>query len=250
MAANGTIRVTPVLFCAPVFWTAGFWSESAHAWDWVRAETPLDEKPWAELEISLDVTLGAVFGAACDAWGIVEGPDAAKYGDARANQFARFAFVRPDADAAGVEEYEGPSWPFALPIARENGIVSPVPGLEITYRELLASSKLGLLEGDVTRPYVRPVVPQGDAGRLVEAARLTVEAIQAAYGAVDDAVGYADHTLRLIRASLPEAHRMADRVVDEGIRVGAVVGFFEWLRRQRRRRRSRHNGPKPKDGRH
>jgi hypothetical protein len=29
--ASGTIRVRPVLFCAAVFWTREFWSNSTHA---------------------------------------------------------------------------------------------------------------------------------------------------------------------------------------------------------------------------
>ncbi len=79
----------PVLFCAAVFWTPDFWSKSTHAWDWVQAETPLDEKPWAELEISIDVTLGEVLEAACDAWGIEAGPDLLKHGGtARASSSA------------------------------------------------------------------------------------------------------------------------------------------------------------------
>ena len=91
---KGIIRVTPVLFCAPVFWTREFWAESAHAWDWVRAETPLNEKPCVELEVSLDVTLGEVFAVACDAWGIQPGRDLLEAGGARADHFLRFAFVR------------------------------------------------------------------------------------------------------------------------------------------------------------
>lgn len=54
---DGIIKIRPVLFCAPVFWTSEFWSESTHDWDWVSAETPLGKKPWAEDEVSLDVTL-------------------------------------------------------------------------------------------------------------------------------------------------------------------------------------------------
>jgi hypothetical protein len=195
--------VTPVLFCAPVFWTPEFWLQSARGWDWVQPETPFDEKPWADFEISLDVTLGEVFDVACDAWGIQAGPDLLEQSGTRAYQFVRFAFVRSDqASARDAEDrYE---WPSALPVARENGRVELVPALEITYRELLASSSLGLVEGDVTRPYVDPVIPQGETERVIEVARLTIEAIRAAYGAADDALGYADHTIRLIRASLPE----------------------------------------------
>lgn len=236
---NGTLRVTPVLFCAPVFRTPGYWSGSTHVWDWLQAETPLDAKPYADLEISVDVTLGEAFEAACDSWGIEAGPDLLKRGATRSSQFVRFAFVRPNQDARGVDAQKGYAWPSALPIARDDGTVELIPGLEITYRQLLASSSLGLLEGDVTRPYVHPVTPQGGPYPAIETARLTIEAIRAAYGAVDDAVGYAEHTVRLLRASAPAVHREADRVVDEGTRVGAVVAFVEWLRRKRRRRRSR-----------
>jgi hypothetical protein len=96
---------------------------------------------------------------------------------------------------------------------------------------------LGLLEGDVTRPYVHPVIPQGGGPPSVEAARLTLEAIRAAYAAVDDAYGYAEHTIRLIRASIPQLHHTADEVIDEGIRVGASLAFLRWLRQQIQRRR-------------
>jgi len=235
--------VSPVLFCAAVFWEREYWSESTHAWDWVKAETPLDAKPWADLKVSLDVTLGEVFDAACDAWGIRAGADLLKHGGTRAGQFVRFAFVRADPDAAGVDVHEVYNWPSVLPVARASGTVELVPALEITYRELLTSSSLGLLEGDVTRPYVHPVIPQGDSAPAIEAARLTVEAIRTAYGAVDDAVGYAEHTIRLLRASLPEIHRVADEGVDEGIRVGAVLAFLGWLRRKVRRRRSQGDAP-------
>lgn len=235
---TGTILVRPVLFCAPVFWTPAFWSDSTHSWDWVRPETPLDEKPSADLEVSLDVTLGEVLEAACDAWRIDLGSEALEHGGVRANNFERFAFVRPE-DADGVDEQEGYRWPARLHIAREDGTVELVHGREITFRELLASSTLGLIEGDVTRPYVHPVIPQGDVGHAAEAARLTIEAIRAAYGAVDDATGFAEHTIRLVRASLPEVHKAAASAVDEGMRIGAIYVFGRWVRRQLRRWRSR-----------
>jgi hypothetical protein len=233
------IYVRPVLFCAPVFWTLEFWSESTHAWDGVRPETPLDQKPWAELEVSLDVTLGEAFGVACDAWGVELGPDARHHGTRRIDQFQRFAFVRPDQDAAGVDARESNRWPARLSIAREDGAAELVQGVEVTFRELLASSSLGLIEGDVTRPYVHPVMPQGDVGPAIEAARLTIEAIRAAYSAVDDATDYAEHTIRLVRTSLPQVHDAANTVVDEGIRIAAVVAFVHWVRKKLRRRRSR-----------
>jgi len=236
---HGTILVKPVLFCAPVFWTTEFWSPPTHAWDWVAPETPLAEKPWVELEVSLDVKLGEVFEAACDAWGITAGPDLVRYEGTRSQQFQHFAFVRSEEDAQGLDATTGSRWPTALPVARQSGSVEVVPALGVSYRELLASSALELIRGDVKRPYVHPVMPQGEPGQALEVLRVTADAIKAAYAGVDDAVGYAEHTIRLVRASFPEMHRKADAVVDEGIRIGAVLGFAEWLRRKRRRRRSR-----------
>jgi hypothetical protein len=69
----GTIVVRPVLFCAPVFWSHYYWADSAHIWDDIRPDTPLDGKPTAELEVGLDATLGDVVGASLDAWGITRG---------------------------------------------------------------------------------------------------------------------------------------------------------------------------------
>jgi hypothetical protein len=43
-----------VLFCAPVYWVSDYSADSAHQWDWVKAETPLDKKPTVELEIASD----------------------------------------------------------------------------------------------------------------------------------------------------------------------------------------------------
>jgi hypothetical protein len=232
----GTIRVAPVLFCAPVFWEREFWSQSAHAWDWVQPETPLEEKPFAEIEVSLAVTLGEVFAAACDAWQINAGPDLLKRGGTRENNFLRIGFVDAERDENGVDPQVGYAWRWDLPIARENGEVERVPALGVTYRELLASASLGLLEGDVRRPYVHPVIPQGDAGHIVEIARLTLEAIRAAYTDVGDAVGHVEHTIRLIRASLPEARRVADEAVDDAVRIAFVRKVFRELREKARRR--------------
>lgn len=142
-----TIRVLPVLFCAPVFWTPRFWSDSTHAWDWVQPEMPIDEKPSAELEVSLDATLGEVIDTACDAWGIHLGPEADELGATRLEQFARFAFVVPGRDPRRIAEKDRYEWPDTLPVTRETGQLEQVPGLEVTFR---AS---------------RVVVPRPDRGR-------------------------------------------------------------------------------------
>jgi hypothetical protein len=65
---------------------------------------------------------------------------------------------------------------------------------------LLAASQAGLLEGDPHRPYLRPVIPQGDAGQIFVAAVwslwLTWEHVLAAY-----------ETARLARAILGRVRR-------------------------------------------
>jgi hypothetical protein len=64
------------------------WTKETHGWDWVDPQTPLNEKPWAELEISLDVTLGEVIEAACDAWEIERGPDQRELSPNRRDEFS------------------------------------------------------------------------------------------------------------------------------------------------------------------
>jgi hypothetical protein len=112
------------------------------------------------LDTSLDVTLGEVIEAACDAWRIEPGSEMEEYGATRRGQFHRFGFVNVERDAHGGDEQWGYRLPSELPIARESGTVERVPAMEITYRELLASSSLGILTDDVSRPYVHPVQPR------------------------------------------------------------------------------------------
>jgi len=237
--SRGTILVKPVLFCAPVFFTSTYWAESAHSWDWVKAEAPLDEKPWAEIKVSLDVTLGEVFAVACDAWGLQMGADDARRGVTREREFFRFAFVRPDMDAAGVSAGDAYKWPPTLPVAREDGTVEQVPALQVTFRELLASSYLGILEGDVTKPYVHPVRPQGDPALIAAIVKLTVHAIHAAYAAVDARVGFAEHIIRLVNSSAPTIKHAENEVIDEAQRWGWVVMIVNSLRKRWRKRRKR-----------
>lgn len=236
---NGVIRIRPVLFCAPVFWTPKWWDESTHALDRVRPETSLDHKPWAEIEVSLDVPLGEVLALACDAWGIRPGPDMEKYSVPLETQFERFAFVRTERDAGGISEQAGYRWPPTIPIAREDGSMEKVHGTEVTFRELLVASDLGLIVGDVRRPYVHPVPPQGDIPSTVDAVRETVEAIRAAYSSVDEATGFGlesvERTIRLVRWSLPPTRGLLDdleRMIIAGIAI-------KWARRKARELREK-----------
>jgi len=205
---------------------------------WVAPETPLVEKPSAEFEVSLDVTLGEVLEVAGDAWGMRPGPGQFKYGTGPVRP-VRFGFVRPD-DASGVDSQIGYTFPRSLPVVKEDGTAELVLGSDVTFRELLVASRLGLLKGDVTRPYLHPSIPQG-VGLEGELARLTIEAIQAAYRAVDTDVGFAEHTLRLIQTSWPSIKHTAGAVVNEEERVGTAVwplpwvwSCWNWLRNRRR----------------
>jgi hypothetical protein len=237
--SDGLVRVYPVLFCAPVWWTPGFWDESAHATDWVRPETPLDVRPSAVVEVSLDATLGEVLGVACGAWGLRLGPDNVRRGRTVVeDECARFGFVRSDSDVAGLTPEDGLRWPQTLPVAREDGTVERVSGRDVSFRRPLVSSDLGLITGDVTRPYVHPVRPQGDPALVGEIAHLAVEAVHAAYAAVDARIGIAEHVVRLVSSSLPTVKHSGDDLIDEGQRIVAVALAGGWLRRWWRKRRS------------
>jgi hypothetical protein len=229
--SEGTIRVRPVLLYAPVFYSSDFWSESAHDLEWLTAETPLRYKPTAEFEVSLDVALGEVIHAAYDALGMLP-PDGILRGTP-----ARFGFVQEEDAVAGVIRSTSYQWPRTLPVARLDGTIEEVAGSEILCRDLLASSRLGLIEGDVTRPYLQPSVPQGVGGLETEATRLAAEVVTAIYRAVDSDVGTAKHVLQLIRVSIPRITNLVDSTIDEGVRIGALFTFINWLRRKRRMRK-------------
>jgi hypothetical protein len=238
----GTFRVEPILFCAPVFFVNDYWAEDVHSLDGVQRESPLDDKPRAEVEVSLDATLGEIFDVACEAWGIRPGVHLMEHykseSDALAAQFQRFAFVQPIADRQRLAT-ESYAWPETLPIAREDGMIEQKPGVDVTYRELLVASELGLIEGDIKRPYVDPVIPQGDLGPSIEAAKFALEVVRAAYAGVDDAWGYAEHTVRLIQAWGPGAKKTFEDTTDEAMRVGfwggIGVGMWSWLKRRSKR---------------
>jgi hypothetical protein len=240
---NGLLRVTAVLVRAPVFWYPEYWSEETRALEGIKYETPLSDRPWASFDVSPDVPLGELFDAALGAWNIRFGRGAFKYDheppETPAHEVHNFAFVQPELDAQGFDQERVLNWPDSLPVARDDGSIEQVPGLSVTYRELLASASLGLVEGDVTRPYVHPVRPQGEFEPVVEAARVTLDAIKAAYAHVDDVYGFAEHTIHLVRASLPEVRRRADPVLDEVNRWGTPItwlfGVLTWAKLRRKK---------------
>jgi hypothetical protein len=228
---TGTVTVNAVLFCAPVEFSKNFLT--THDWDWVEADMPLADKPTATMDVPLDATLAEVIDCATTGWGLVPGKHLREIGSTRTSQvIAKVAFVR-----AGEEAPEGGSrreWTYFLPVARLDGAVEQRAWVDVTYRELLAASSLGLVRGDVTRPYVHPVPPQGDPAAILEVGRLAVDAIRAAYDALPDARGV-EHGVRLVEASLPPTRHL----IDDAMRVAFVGGTIRaaWRRLKRRSKR-------------
>ena len=101
------IRIAPVLFHAPVFWLEHYWSESAHQWDGVGPTTPLAARPSVELEVGLDANLGDILEAACDALGILPGPDMLRQRASRRGEIVRFGFVEEETDKNGIDPGTG-----------------------------------------------------------------------------------------------------------------------------------------------
>lgn len=239
-ADGPSVTVTAVLAHAPVFWTPQYWQPSAQQWDGVMPETPLADRPVAVLQVGIDSTLREVWSAACDAWDIHEGPDQIARGRTREREFRRVAFVDEQRDAQGADVY---SWGNQLNVARADGTVEKADAFDLTYRELLVASELDLIDGDITRPYVTPVIPQGDVGLLIEAARLTVEVIRAAYNMLPQETARFVH---LVSTTAPEAKKVYDEVSDEVGRPFTWYGLWELSRRLKNRiKRPRHDRRPP-----
>jgi hypothetical protein len=221
------IRCTPVLYFAPVFWLEHYWSESARRWADVGPSTPLADRPFVEIEVGLDTTLGDILEKACDELGILPGPDMIHQGSTRRGEIARFAFVEEEADRNGIDAQVGYQWPSRLPAPGADGGVNLVDGRDVTMRQLLAASGLGLIRGDVSRPYLFPVVPQGAGQVITDLGQIAPEVVRASLAVVRGMGGDFMHVVR----SAPGVLRGADRYVSEHpIETGLGVGGLRWLK--------------------
>jgi hypothetical protein len=230
----GWVRVTAILFADPIPWTSDFWER--HPWISLKAnhqaipeDAPPSTKPAAVLDVPFDSTLGEVLIAACDAWRIRRGPDhrwpdLPLYDDA---YWIAFANVED-----GTDDGHRPGFVRTLPIALSDGTVGQVTWHEATYRQLIVSQRLGVLEADVTRPYIWLARPQGDVNLVIEAIKVTADAIRAAYAALPAADHAVDEGIRLVRATA----RPARGVIDDLMRFAFVAESVRRLRRRRRRR--------------
>ncbi len=85
---------------------------------------------------------------------------------------AQIGFYR-SADEDGFDVQASYEWGDHLPVAGLDGTVTYRHFTDTTYEELLASTRLNLIQGDVTRPYICPSLPQGDPAQIVEGLRVT-----------------------------------------------------------------------------
>jgi hypothetical protein len=228
VTGDGRVVFRPVLSRGPAWWNDDFWS--THAWDYVKSTEPLAAKPTAEIEVTLDATLAEIIDAASDAWGL------RPVGNGRpphrmSGEMYRLGFVR-DADVSGAALGEDYKWPPVAPIAKDDGSIEQVPWPQITVRELPVASHLGLIEGDVTRPYVHPVRPQGGPGLIVEALPLMLDLVRAAYAALPAVAHGTAHVVQVMDASAPDAARAAAaaaRKVDHAADVVARKAEPYWF---------------------
>jgi hypothetical protein len=214
------VRIRPVLYFAPVFWETDYWSESTHRWDHIAPSTPLDERPSAELEAGLDSPLIKVLEAACDEWEILPGAGMLKHGYGRSVEIVRFAFVEADADRDGIPEAMGYGWPNKLPAPNPDGSISMVWGRDISVRQLLASKQLGLLRGDVTRPYVFPVRPQGGGAVLRELGPIAPDLVRAVLASIR---GLEGDSVRAVHVASTGMHLADQYISGHPVESGAAA---------------------------
>jgi hypothetical protein len=241
--------VRPVLFCAPVWWTPDFWS--THAWDDIDAAGPVSDKPSAEIEAPLDATLAEVVDAAAEAWGLIPISKHPASPSRMSEEMFRLGFVREE-DVGGTPLGMSNRWSWAVPIAKRDGSVQRVPWQRITLRELLVSSSLGLIDGDVTRPYIHPVRPQGGPGEIGEAVHVAAETVRAAYDALPAVVDATAHGLRVLSASAGSVNHAIGKAAQEAEPYwffGTILyAVRRWIRHARKgiaERRSREDRTGP-----
>lgn len=188
--------VTVTLIGAPVFYLPEYWE--THAFDSIDVSAPWVDKPKVDVGASLDDRLGDVIDLAAERFGLLPGEEAIGLRrEMRASAYIGYIGFYTDADATGFSEYTIYGWPSTLPVADDEGNVSQVDWEDVTYRDLLVSSALGFIEGDVWRPYLVPFIPQGDVPTITEVARVTADAVRLAREALPTLRDAADDVLRV-----------------------------------------------------
>jgi hypothetical protein len=184
-----------------------------------------------EFQVPIDITLGEVLETSLDAWGIVEGPNMIRHGRLRRHELCRYGFVRVPDDESGVDERVGYAWPSRLPVVQDDGTIEKIYAYEVTFRELLISSELDLIAGDVKRPYVYPKSPQGIIHDLILAPQFSEEMLHAAIAKVNELGGDAVRTARQVVAN---TERADNTVLEVTGNVGLILSIRKWLRKLKR----------------
>lgn len=244
--AEQELSITVAVAYGPTWYGEDWWSKSSHAYDYLGHEDrPYSELPKTTVLASLEDKLGAIYDRAGAALGIAPGPDGMRVlgsKDAPATLSVltfHVGFYRPS-DAHAFDIRYSYHWKRRVPVADLDGSVHELPFEDVTYRQLLASQKLGLIEGDVTRPYICPSMPQGDVPALAHATHVAVEAAKAVYAGLGVAARHAD--------GLEQAARER---TDDAQRIGFWVMLFGALRRRQKDRKSkRQESESPGSGNH
>ena len=202
------------------------------------------DMPKAVVRARLNDSLATVYDHAGVSLGIGPGPEALRSGfggEGLASMLVHIGFYR-EADEAGfnVEEHFG--WHSVVAVVDENGSTEYRDFREVTVRQVFASAQLGLIAGDVARPYICPSMPQGDLPGLAELAQVSADAAKAAYAGLQVAAHHA------------EGVRDAGRdYTDDAERVVFYVVAYRWLRgllrrksKARKKAQAVKRAPKPK----
>jgi hypothetical protein len=144
--------------------------------------------------------------------------------------FSHVGFVTPRNETETITPQESYLWRGKVAVVLEDGSRDLLETHEVTYRQLLATSALGLVDGDVTRPIIQPSIPQGAGGTLLELVEYASHLAPTVYSEIDKFFGYAEHTITVVAAAAPRIDRVANEIVDEGVRIAAVATSIAKLR--------------------
>lgn len=226
------ISITAAVAYAPAWYGSEWWSDSTHLYDTLGyGDDPYSAMPKTLLTATLDETLGSVFDRAGDALGIGPGAEGMRVmgedNEPPTLSVLTFhvGFHRPS-DEERFDLEHAHRWRRQVLVANTDGTVRLVSFKEVTYRQLLASQRLALIDGDVTRPYICPSMPQGNAPALAHAAVVSIEAAKAAYVGLEVAARHAG-----------DAGRLGKEAVDDAQRFWFLGVVAEAVRRRLRKRR-------------
>lgn len=223
MTADSLIKVSPVLFCAPYFWTNDFWTETARQWAWVDQNFPVEKKPSCNLAITLDVTLGEVIEEAARIWELEPGADILRRSSNALDVFDRYAFVDEHEILTGDLKSRNVLFAKKLAVIDEEGNEALVRGSDITYGQLLVASLVGLIDGDVCRPYVHPVRAQGLGGNAIELARAAADLAQLAWSFIHSHLASTGHAIHDLDVAAGELNEHVKSPIEEG-----AGGLYIW----------------------